>query len=72
MPSKPTLNRKLVKISAHETMLNVSKELRPHLIIVTTPELRIITLKTEFNQICIFLVTVNLRVSLIIMICAVD
>ena len=27
---------------------------------------------TKFNQICIFLVTVNLRVSLIIMICAVD
>ena len=39
MSSKPTLNRKLVEISAHESMLNVSKELRPHLIIVTTPEL---------------------------------
>ena len=33
---------------------------------------KVITLKTEFNQICIFLVTVNLRVSLIIMIYAVD
>ena len=27
---------------------------------------KVITLKTEFNQICIFLVTVNLKVSLII------
>ena len=33
---------------------------------------KVIILKTEFNQICIFLVTVNLRVSLIIMIYAVD
>ena len=41
MSSKPTLTRKLVEISAHESMLNVSKELGPHLIIVTTPELRI-------------------------------
>ena len=32
------LNRKLVEISAHESMLNVSKELAPHLIIVTTPD----------------------------------
>ena len=35
------LNRKLVKISAHESLLNVSKELGPHWIIVTTPELPI-------------------------------
>ena len=40
MSIKPTLNGKLIEISAHESMLNVSKELRPHLIIVTTPELR--------------------------------
>ena len=33
---------------------------------------KVITLKTEFNQICIFLVTVNLKVSLIIMICPVE
>ena len=33
---------------------------------------KVIILKTGFNQICIFLVTVNLRVSLIIMIYAID
>ena len=41
MSSKPTLNRKLVEISAHESMLNVSKELATHLIIMTTQELPI-------------------------------
>ena len=41
MSSKPTLKRKLVEVSAHESMLNVSKELAPHLIIVTTLELPI-------------------------------
>ena len=32
--------RILVKISAHESLSNVSKELSPYLIIVTMPELR--------------------------------
>ena len=41
MSSKPTLKRKLVEVSAHESMLNVSKELATHLIIMTTPELPI-------------------------------